>query len=251
MNFINRESDIPLYKQICDDIIQKINNHELKPGDRIPSEVELAATYNVSRMTVRQALNDMLRERVLQRRRGYGTFVAEQMMKRTFRPNVITGFFDEFSENGELVSIVVENALVFPPKSICSMMEIDERTLAVKLTRVRLLDDQPLVVDESYIDKSLWEQIKDTDFSHISLYAFLADVVGEKPTSADLDIQAATASQSVAGYLKIAQGAPILRALMANRYENGRVLHVGRLYCPDYMGMKFTIGGKRINTNGN
>ena len=236
MNFISRESDIPLYKQICDDIIQKINNRELKPGDRIPSEIELAATYNVSRMTVRQALNDMLRERVLLRRRGYGTFVAEKMVERTFHPNVITGFFDEFSENGELVSVVVENALVFPPKSICKMMNLDERTLTVKLTRVRFLDGQPLVLDESYIDKSVWEQVKDTDFSRISLYAFLAEVLGEKPVSADLDIQAATASQAVAGYLK--------KAFMANRYADGRVLHVGRLYCPDYMGLKFTIGGK-------
>ena len=149
MNFNSRESDIPLYKQICDDIIQKINNRELKPGDRIPSEIELAATYNVSRMTVRQALNDMLRERVLLRRRGYGTVVAEKMVERTFHPNVITGFFDEFSENGELVSVVVENALVFPPKSICKMMNLDERTLTVKLTRVRFLDGQPLVLDDS------------------------------------------------------------------------------------------------------
>lgn len=244
MNFVSRESDIPLYKQICDDIIQKINNRELKPGDRIPSEIELAAAYNVSRMTVRQALNDMLRERVLLRRRGYGTFVAEKMMERTFHPNVITGFFDEFSENGELVSVVVENTLVFPPKSICTVMNLDERTLTVKLTRVRFLDGQPLVMDESYIDKSLWDRIRDTDFSRISLYAFLADILGEKPVSADLDIQAATASQTVAGYLKITQGAPILKALMANRYKDGRVLHVGRLYCPDYMGLKFTIGGK-------
>lgn len=86
MNFISRESDIPLYKQICDDIIQKINNRELKPGDRIPSEIELAATYNVSRMTVRQALNDMLRERVLLRRRGYGTFVAEKWWREPSIP---------------------------------------------------------------------------------------------------------------------------------------------------------------------
>ena len=53
-----------------------------------------------------------------------------------------------------------------------------------------------------------------------------------------------TMPQAVAGYLKIAQGAPILKAFMANRYADGRVLHVGRLYCPDYMGLKFTIGGK-------
>lgn len=244
MNYINRESDIPLYKQICDDIIQKINNHELQPGDRIPPEVELAATYNVSRMTVRQALNDMLRERVLLRRRGYGTFVAEKMVERTFHPKVITGFFDEFSESGKLLSVVVENTLVFPPKSICKMMNIDERTLTVKLTRVRFLDGQPLVLDESYIDKSLWEHIQDTDFSNISLYAYLADILGEKPVSADFDIQAASASQTVSGYLKISQGAPILKAFMANRYADGRVLHVGRLYCPDYMGLKFTIGGK-------
>lgn len=245
MNNVSRESDIPLYKQICDDIIQKINNRELNPGDRIPSETELAQEYSVSRMTVRQALNDMLRERILLRRRGYGTFVAEKMVKRTFHPNTVTGFFDEFNrEDAPLRSIVVDNTLVFPPKSVCDVMGLDEKTLAVKLTRIRVLEDQPLVVDESYIDKSLWDQMKDTDFSSISLYAFLERAFGERAESAEFDVQASIASQTIAKYLAIAKGSPILRVLMANRYHDGRVRHVGWLYCPDCMELKFTIGQK-------
>lgn len=243
MNLVSRESDIPLYKQICDHMIQQINRGELKPGDKIPSEIELSNLYHVSRMTVRQALNSMLREQVLIRRRGYGTFVAEKMVQRTFHPNCITGFFDEFS-SGEfpLQSTVIENTLVFPPRTIQEVMNLDEKTLTCKLVRVRFLGAQPLIVDESYIDKAYWESIKDTDFTNISLFAHLAEVIGEKPETADIDVQATSASQTIARYLKITQGSPIIRAIMVNKYHDGRVLHTGRLYCPDYMSLKFTIG---------
>lgn len=245
MNMVNRESDIPLYKQISDIIIRQIGTGELKPGDKVPSEIELSNIYDVSRMTARQSLNDMIRERILIRRRGYGTFIAEKMVQRTFRPNIITGFFDEFSMQGSpLQSKVVENSLVFPPRSIQSAMGIDEKTLTCKLVRVRYLDSQPLIVDESYIDKECWDQIKDTDFSNISLFAFLANIIGEKPKTADIEVQASSASQSVAGYLQIAQGTPIIKALMSNRYADGRILHAGRLYCPDYMVLKFAIGSQ-------
>lgn len=241
---VNRECAIPLYKQICDDIIQKIERQELKPGDRISSETELAAYYDVSRMTLRQALNELLRERVLLRRRGYGTFVAEKMVTRTFHPNTITGFYDEFNtnENNPLTSLVVEKALVFPQKSVCDQMGLDEKTLAVKLTRVRYLGNQPLVVDESYLDKELWDKVRDTDFSNISLYAFLADIHGVRADAADFDVRATTASQTIAGYLQISPGAPMLKVLMTNRYRDGRTPHVGLLYCPDSMGLKFAIG---------
>lgn len=243
MGAVNRECAIPLYKQICDDIIQKIGRGDLQPGDRICSETELAAQYDVSRMTVRQALNEMLRERILLRRRGYGTFVAEKMMTRTFHPNTITGFYDEFnSEETPLRSIVVEKALVFPQKSVCDLMGLDEKTLAVKLTRVRMQGDQPLVVDESYLDKDLWDQIKDADFTEISLFAFLEKILGARAEAADFDVRATTASQTIAKYLKIGPAAPVLKVLMTNRYRDGRTPHVGLLYCPDNMGLKFAIG---------
>lgn len=245
MGVINRECAIPLYKQICDDIIQKIECHELKPGDKIPSETELASQYDVSRMTVRQALNEMLRERVLLRRRGFGTFVAEKIVTRTFHANTVTGFYDEFnSPEYPLRSIVIEKSLVFPQKSVCEQMGIDERTLAVKLTRIRVQGDQPLLVDESYLDKALWDQIKDTDFSEISLFAFLSEIQGVKAETADCDVRAMTASQKIAEHLKISPGTPILKVLMTNRYEDGRTPHVGVLYCPDNMGLKFAIGVK-------
>lgn len=250
MSPISRESDIPLYKQICEDIIQKVNSGVLQPGDKVQPEIEMSQYYNVSRMTVRQALNELLRERVLTRKRGYGTFVAEKTVKRVFHPTVITGFYDEFSSSDStLKSEVVEKCLVFPSSTIARLMKIDERELVCKLTRVRYLDGQPLIVDESFINKKFWESIEKQDFSDCSLFAFLEDLAGEKPVTANIEIHAVGAPQTIANYLKISKGAPIINAVMANYYKDSHVFHVGRLYCPEYLGLNFTIGANNLEND--
>lgn len=243
MSRLCRESDIPLYRQIADDITQKVNIGELKVGDKIASETDLSEFYEVSRMTVRQALNDLLRERVLVRKRGFGTFVAEHSVERTFHPDRVTGFFDEFSnDNAVLKSVVTENALITPPKAIAQLMGISETTPVCKLTRVRILDNQPIVVDESYLDQSLWEYLDGTDFSEISLFEYLLEVIGERPESSNVSVRASAVPQNMAAHLKVSSGAPILNVEMVNKYSDGRVLQVGRLYCPEWLGIKFAIG---------
>ena len=73
---------IPLYYQIKSDLRTQIEGGHLKPGDKLPSETELATLYNVSRMTLRQAITDLVEEGKLHRRRGVGTFVRHPRLVR-------------------------------------------------------------------------------------------------------------------------------------------------------------------------
>jgi GntR family transcriptional regulator len=240
---LNRKSDLPLYKQICENIKKNVETGELKSGDKIPSEYELAKEYCVSRMTVRQAINELIRDRVLVRKRGSGTFVAEKNIQRIFKPGIVTGFFEDFSENGILlVSKVIENSIVNAPKKIAAAMGIPENSQVCRLTRLREIDGQPVVLDESYLDISLWPYIKDEDFTLCSLFRYINNIVGVPPKSSEVSIHSTSASQEVARLLQLVTGSPILIALMINKFSDNRVLQVGCLYCPEFLDIKFTLG---------
>lgn len=75
---VNPDSMTPMYKQIIDILSRKMDEGELKPGDRIPSEAELMQTYHVSRITVRSAINELEEDGMVVRSRGKGTFVASR-----------------------------------------------------------------------------------------------------------------------------------------------------------------------------
>ena len=83
---VNPDSMTPMYKQIIDILSRKMDEGELKPGDRIPSEAELMQTYHVSRITVRSAINELEEDGMVVRSRGKGTFVASRWMTRSALP---------------------------------------------------------------------------------------------------------------------------------------------------------------------
>lgn len=95
---IKKDSHIPIYYQIETEIKKLAETKDLKPGDLIPSEREFAEKYEVSRMTVRQAVNNLVNEGILVRRWGKGTFIAEpkigltsQRIDKLFRGHEIKG----------------------------------------------------------------------------------------------------------------------------------------------------------------
>ena len=79
---IKKDSHIPIYYQIETEIKKLAETKDLKPGDLIPSEREFAEKYEVSRMTVRQAINNLVNEGILIRQRGKGTFIAEPKIEQ-------------------------------------------------------------------------------------------------------------------------------------------------------------------------
>src|SRR5512143_1450273 len=92
MAVLNKTDGIPLYIQIRKYLYDSIVKNDLVPGQRLPSEDELAAQFGVSRMTARQGVSDLIDEGLLYRRRGIGTFVAQFHVERDH--NRLTSFFD-------------------------------------------------------------------------------------------------------------------------------------------------------------
>ena len=95
MDRLDKESAVPLYEQLKLSLSKKIEEHVLQEGERLPSEAELCAEFDVSRITVRRAVDELVEEGVLERRQGKGTFVASSRMSVQMMPmnEVVQGFY--------------------------------------------------------------------------------------------------------------------------------------------------------------
>ena len=248
MRGIDKHSDIPLYKQIMEVLIEEIECGSRKSGDKILPEQELAELYDISRMTARQAINELVRQRLLVRKRGFGTYVAAKHVQRTLWPNNVTGFFEEFRKGGQvLTSRLTENAMVIAPDKVAELMCVPRQTEVYRLSRIRDYDGVPIVYDTSYLSADLWPKLRTIDFRTVSLFETIRKETGNLPHSAEITIHASTADREISEYLRISVGAPMMVATMVNRFENSEIFQVGYLYCPESLDLKFLIGKKRSN----
>ena len=114
MTVLTKTEGVALYLQIRETLHEQIENGQLKPGQKLPAEDELAAQFGVSRMTVRQGISDLTEEGVLYRRRGVGTFVAQFHVERDH--NKLTNFLETAQAQGFEAEVQLLLERLFPPK---------------------------------------------------------------------------------------------------------------------------------------
>jgi len=170
MTDAKKDSVVPLYEQIYDDMANKIDMRKWKPGRKIPTEMELCDIYNVSRITIRKALEELVRTGKLVRQRGKGTFVQTEHIE-----NELSKFFS-FSEHLRSCGIhelaeVLDFEEIPVAESIAKKLDLKEHSnLVYRLIRLRSVDDIPYAVETSYIPKSLYNGLTATAVSENGLY---------------------------------------------------------------------------------
>lgn len=178
----------------------------LSPGSAIPSESELAAQFGVSRMTARQAVQDLARDGLVRRQRGAGTFVAPQPMHR--REGTLMGFTEEMRQRGLQASSKLLEAGLRPG----TVAELDalspaQGPLVVSIRRVRLADDIPIALEQAVLPSDCAEVL--TADLERSLHAALT-AIGRVPSLAQSWITADVARRKEAEYLQIAPRSALL-----------------------------------------
>jgi GntR family transcriptional regulator len=169
---LQKKSPIPLYYQLTEVLREKIRLGELKPGVQLPSEREFSETYQISRMTVRQALAYLIREGNLVARQGLGTFVAEP--KLAYDALHLLSFTEEMMLEGTApASQVLEQAIVVPPDAVASDLALDSSATTVKIVRLRLSQETPLLLETVYIPAALCPGLEQTNLATQSLYGLL------------------------------------------------------------------------------
>jgi len=167
---LNKRHPIPLYYQLVEHIRDEIQTGSLKPGDQLSSERELSEQAGISRMTARQAIAFLDREGTVVVKPGIGTFVAEpKLVHDTLH---LLGFTEEMVRQGEAVSSqVLEQDLIIPPPYVASELQMRSGEAAIKLVRLRLSADLPLLLETSYVPALLCPGLEKVELESQSLYA--------------------------------------------------------------------------------
>ncbi len=199
----------PLWIQAATLIRDQINGGALKGGSRLPPERELCQQLNISRVTLRKALNHLVEAGVLNASHGRGWYVAKSAAKREW-PNTL----ESFSETAARMGLEPQSLVLRSEAAPASFDEAEELSIApgtdlFHLERVRLLDDVPIALDTTEIAVSLLPEIGRVDFTSVSLYSTLS-AAGIEPARADATLEARGAEPDEAQHLRIAVGRPLL-----------------------------------------
>jgi len=203
-----RRNGLPAYQKIQRAIRQRIEAKQLKPGDAVSSERELARIHNVSLMTARHALATLEREGVVERRRGAGTFVAPPRIQF----NKLMSYTEQMASRGLTPSSKVINAkIVEDEQEIAARLGLGAASRMVKIERVRLTGDEPFAMETCYLPAAEFAELVHAPLGRGSLFATLEHDYGIELAYADEEVDATVAEGRVAQLLNLRAGAPLLR----------------------------------------
>ncbi|HJF44813.1 GntR family transcriptional regulator [Thermophilibacter provencensis] len=209
-----------LYDQIKDDLLSKIKDGTYPEGQTIPSELELAEMYGVSRPTIRQALQILVSDGYLEKRRRRGTVVTKPKVSQSFTMS-ISSFEDAMRLAGRLPKTKV---LVFKREranaEVEKHLELTRDQDVFKLVRLRYADNLPNVFVESYIPCTLYPGLDSFDFNESSLYAAM-DTCGNPVMTARRRLEVIKADGAAAALLDVEAGDPLLLFHTVARDANG------------------------------
>ena len=208
--YIDRSSVIPYYYQLKENLKNLIEDHKLPEGEQIPSEAELCSDFGVSRTVVRQALNELVSEGLLTRRKGKGTFVARPKIIGSLMQNLYGFHKDMVGRDLNIQNKVLEFSTVEAGKKTSEKLQLNLGEEIFKLVRLRFINSEPIVYVTSYIPCRLCEGLTGEDFSKQSLYTTLEEKYGLEIACSRRTIEAVAATDDVANQLDIDSGAPLL-----------------------------------------
>jgi GntR family transcriptional regulator len=214
---LDRNSVKPLFLQIYERFYQKISSGEWRPGDKIPPELDLARWYGVGRVTVRRAIDDLVHDRLLVRRRAKGTFVAEGKLER--RLVDVESFTSRMEALGREARARVLGVERLPAThAIADLLHVSRESPVVAVTRLRLANGDPLAIETSTLSLDRFPGLDVIDFEGVSMYRLLADRYGVRPERSHKTLEITSADRSEAAHLGVNLGAPLF-LLTATVYQ--------------------------------
>ena len=228
MNTLYKTDGVSLYIQVRETLRQRIEQGILKPGERLPSEDELADQFGVSRMTVRQGIADLIDEGKLYRRRGVGTFVSQLHIERDH--NRLTSFFATAEAEGFDAKIrVLKQEVVSAKLMVAQSLALREGEPVIYIQTLRLINGMSVTLHDEFVPYKLcpdllyedltlklsWEAIED--------YGYPVKHVVQK-------LEAKPADERIAGLLEMEEGTPVLYKQRTILAEDGTPVEFALCY---------------------
>jgi GntR family transcriptional regulator len=218
---VNKKDSLPAYIQLKDFLRKNILNGQYKVGDRIPSETALSEYHKISRMTVRQATQELFQEGLLYKIRGKGTFVSKPKPIRDL--SQLTSQTGELKKSGYNTSTqVLELKIIQLAKEAAHHLELDKGTKATIIKRLRLIDNKPFSWEMAFVPVKLCPSLIHEDLAMNSLFRLMEQKYGLILSDAVMSIEAIGATEGQGKLLKTPTGYPLLRIKQTVYLLDGR-----------------------------
>ena len=200
------EGPIPLYYQLQEKIKDIIDTGILQEGDRLPSEREMAHYFQINRRTVSNAVDHLVAEGLLLKKRGMGIFVAPK--KITSKVNWLRSFHDDLNFSGKQGQFkLMKIEISIPPASVRKYLNLQDTGEEVYyLQRLGCLNQEPVLLQKSFIPAKLVPRLEEKLNNDVSLYHLIEQEYGLKLTSGQESLEATTLRQYEADLLEVPQG---------------------------------------------
>ncbi|HPX71584.1 MAG TPA: GntR family transcriptional regulator [Acholeplasmataceae bacterium] len=219
---------LPIYKKIENDIKESIQNGTFKKGDLLPSENVLKDKYNVSRMTVRQALTNLVNDGYLYRHKGKGTFVSQNKFEKKIHG--VRSFTQEMSAIGKKVSSkILSFKKEEASKEIAEKLFLENKEEVFYIERVRYGDETPVLYEQLFIPANLFKTITEKDLKG-SFYEYIEKKLGMDISYCFQSIEAVNADSKVSSILEVSKNSPKLLIVRNTFLSNGRPFEYVKSY---------------------
>lgn len=228
MSGLNTASIIPLYQQLKDIIMNDIEDGNLKPGEQIMTEKEFSEKYQVSRITIRKALAELVEEGILAKRQGKGTFV--QQKKITEFLNEAGSFTDLCARNDKKAGSRVLKLQLEPATELdVEELKVEKGEKVIHIERLRMANESPIMVENLYFPYK-YNGILNEDLENSSLYRILEEKYHVKSGDSRMEFEITMSSSSVAQLLQVNSGAPLFLVKELVLDKEGNPLHRTKSY---------------------
>lgn len=224
---VDKNSAEPLYLQIQKILQDQIRSGNLPPGMQIPSEIELAEQYQVSRMTARKSIDGLVAKGLLFRQPGKGTFVAEDTLSYGF--STMLSFSQTLSKRGYKVTTeIMRQEIITGPPYVCEQLHLDPCIEIIIIRRLRFVNDKPMAIHETYLDSRAYRDVLKYDLSKESVLEVIEHSAGFPMAYTNDTIRAVNADGEVSRLLDLPERGAIIEVEGVSYDDKGKPIRFSR-----------------------
>jgi len=243
---LDRYSPIPLHSQLTTAIDQRIESGQWVPESQVPSERELCEQFQVSRITVRQALHQLVSDGRLVRIHGRGTYVATSPLKKQLLP--LVGFSEDMLGRGQRPGArVVRFQAGTGSLAVAQSLHLSAGEGIILLERLRLANGKPMALETVHLPEQLFPALLDESLEDRSLYQLLGQKYGIRPARALQQWQAVPCPARDAKLLGVRKGSPVLQIQRTTFDAQGRPFEYLESF---FRGDRYVFQAELRNQNG-
>ncbi len=240
---LDERSPVPLYYQLQEIIRARIDGGQWKPGEQLPPEADLCQEFNLSRGTVRQALADLVREGLLHRRRGKGSFVARPKIPHDLLS--VAGFtaYARQVTGSELGNRLISVNVIPANRTLAEKLQLPVGAEVLEVRKVKLVEDQPYFLSTSLVPRDAFPGLEAMDLSAGSLFDLLADKYGFRVVKVKGWFEPVLINDYESSALKVEKGSPAMMYERIRYAEGGRPMMLSKhIIRGDMCRLSFQVG---------